>query len=359
MATSKSGIGVVGAGDIAHKAYFPAVAELAKQGKAELVAVCDLDEGRAAAARERYGAKRHYSALDRMLEDDEVQLVLDIVPGPAHFAVNLASLKAGKHVYSEKPFVNTVAQGRKLIEAAKASGVRLFCAPAVMLDQMRKQIRQLVADGTVGKVYFAVAKRAHPGPARMGFWPADPTWFYKEDAGPLRDMGVYGLTTLTGVLGSAKKVSAVSGVACPEVTVQGKVRTGQKLAVEADDNTGVMLDFGDATFAFLFAGFGVQWLQETPSLELYGSNGNIYISSANELQTLIEGRGSESTNPNADEPWNVSDGLPHLVDCLQTGDASPLDPDHALHVVDIIEKAFLSARSGKAMALETTFDLET
>jgi len=359
MEPEEVGIGVVGCGDIARKAYLPAIVKLAKDQKARLVAVCDIDQARLADAKKQYGAKRSYADLSELLEDDEVQLVVDLVPGPQHAAVNLASVLAGKHVYSEKPFVNELEAGREIIRTARDRGVLLGCAPSVMLDETNIRIRKLLADGALGKVYFAIAKRASPGPARMDFWPVDPTWFYKKGTGPLRDVGVYALTTLTGILGPAKRVSALSGLACPEVLIKAKVRAGEKLTVEEDDNTGLMLDFGEAVFGFLFAGFGVQWLSDTHSLEVYGTNGNVYVSAKNELHTVLEGRGPETTHPHKDKPWNVADGLPHLVECLRTGSGAVLNPEHALHVVEIVEKAYLSARSGTTLELETTFDDST
>ena len=61
-------------------------------------------------------------------------------------------------------------------------------------------VKRLVTEGAVGKVTFAKVVSSHGGPA-SGNWPMDPTWFYKKGAGPLPDMGVYGLHSITGILG--------------------------------------------------------------------------------------------------------------------------------------------------------------
>ena len=82
------------------------------------------------------------------------------------------------------------------------------------------QARRLIGEGAIGKVAFARVQSSHGGPAAMA-WPADPSWFYAKGAGPLLDMGVYGLDRITAVLGPARAVAAMSGVTAPVRRARG------------------------------------------------------------------------------------------------------------------------------------------
>src|SRR2546430_2002749 len=84
------------------------------------------------------------------------------------------------------------AQAGELIEAADRGGLLIVCAPMDILKREWTQARRLIDAGAIGKVAFARVQSSHGGPAAYA-WPADPAWFYAEGAGPLLDMGVYGL----------------------------------------------------------------------------------------------------------------------------------------------------------------------
>ena len=98
--------------------------------------------------------------------------------------------------------------------------------------------------GAIGQPCFARVRSSHGGPA-AGNWPLDPTWFYQEGSGPLLDMGVYGIHEITGILGPAKRVVAFSGITEQVRTVRGGPFKGKQIDVTADDNTLLMLDFGE------------------------------------------------------------------------------------------------------------------
>src|SRR5262245_11927957 len=68
-----------------------------------------------------------------LLNDQEIELVVNLTVPKAHVNVGLAAIAAGKHVHSEKPLGITVAEASRLMEAAKAKGLRVGCAPDTFL----------------------------------------------------------------------------------------------------------------------------------------------------------------------------------------------------------------------------------
>jgi len=161
-----------------------------------------------------------------------------------HEAINRRALAAGKHVWSEKPIANTLAAGQELLRLARAKHRRLWGAPiTVQSPQFAFMARQLAA-GTLGRVAAAHADYGHEGPDWSAF-------FYEKLGGSMPDLAVYDFTTLTGLLGPAKGVTAMLSIVTSERTVGDKGR----IKVTEEDNAMVLLDHGNGVITHVQSGF--------------------------------------------------------------------------------------------------------
>jgi predicted dehydrogenase len=365
--------GVLGVGAIATVGYGVLPNLGPTKGKAELVALADPVLDRAHAAAKTYGAAHVVATLDELLEIDELDAVVNLTPIPAHGETTLKILRAGKHVATEKPIATTMADADAIAQAAADGGLHVVCSPPNMLYPTRAEARRLIRAGTIGKVAFARVRASHGGPASMMNWPIDPTWFYQKGSGPLFDVGVYGIHELLGLLGPAKRVTAMSGITEPTRTVRSGPYAGLEIDVTTDDNTLLMLDFGGATFGIVDATFNVN-AALGPRLEVFGRSGTLNL--PNNLN-VDGGRGIDLFQLDAAaglSGW-VNLDLAHLepaqqrVDSLKrallvdhladvvAGDAvNELGVDVARHSLEIMLKGIESARSGQTLELETTFD---
>src|SRR5579884_1603280 len=248
MSSTPLKLGLLGAGMIATfpYGYLPNLHRI--PDKATLMAVADPVVERAKAVAAEYGASASYASLEEMLEGSDLDVVVNLTPIPFHGSTTLQALRAGKHVISEKPLATTMEDADAIVDVARARGLTVVCAPPNMLYPVRREVKRLIDDNAIGKVCFARVRSSHGGPA-AGAWPMDPTWFYQKGSGPLFDMGVYGIHDITGLLGPAKRVVAFSGIAEPVRTVRGGPFAGKAIEVTADDNTLMMLDFGESAFA--------------------------------------------------------------------------------------------------------------
>ena len=93
---------------------------------AELVAVCDVDAGRAAEMADKYGAQRWYTAYQELLADTEIDAVTVATPDYLHTEIGIAAAQAGKDILMEKPLALTVEDCQKIIAAADQAGVKLM-----------------------------------------------------------------------------------------------------------------------------------------------------------------------------------------------------------------------------------------
>lgn len=365
-------LGLAGAGMIATYGYgvLPNLGVLA--GRVDVVAICDLAPGRAASVASEFGIGHHFADLDDMLRNADLDAVLNLTPIPAHAETSMHVLAAGKHLITEKPLATTLEDAGKILTSAEDAGLVVVCSPPTMIMPTRIEARRLVRSGAIGRVCFARVRGSHQGPAARN-WPADPTWFYQAGSGPLFDMGVYALAEITGILGPACRVSAMSGITQPSRVVRGGPFDGVVIPVTENDNTMIMLDFGDSVFAMVDATFNVS-ASRSPGLEIYGSEGTLAhfetgTSSGRDARIEVYrmpadgGTGSWEDVDMSGYAERIKRCsalkravlVDHLLECLDTGTEPTLSARHGLHVLEIMLAAQESVRTGEVQAISSVF----
>jgi predicted dehydrogenase len=364
--------GVLGAGMIATVDYgvLPNLHYIRE--KATVVAIADPVIGLAQSVARRFDIPLVYGSLDEMLEGAPIEAVLNLTPIPIHSETSIRILQAGKHLATEKPLAATLDDATAIIDLAKARGLTIVCSPPQMLYPSRREARRLIRDGAIGRVAFARVRSSMSGPAARA-WPTDPTWFYQEGSGPLFDLGVYGLHEITGILGPAKRVAAFSGITEATRIARGGPFDGKRIDVTADDNTLMMLDFGESKFAVVDASYNVS-ATKSPKIEIFGLGGvlviNMDFAEVDESPAIEVFRGEAVAGlegwitptmreVRSEQLWADRLGrailVDHLADCIQSGARPVLSADHARHVLEIMLKAQESARSGRILDLTTAF----
>lgn len=357
---------IAGSGYIAVQNYYPAFQREDIRNKLVVSAVCDPVPGRAAEHCERFHLGTPYTDYDDMLARASVDVVAILSPIPFHYEQAKKALLAGKHVYVQKTMAVSSAEAVELNRIARDNGRVLCASPGQMIEPSHVQAKDLIGRGALGKICFARGQGPHPGHENQELFGIDPSWYYQSGGGPLMDVAVYPLTSITGFMGPARRVSAFSGIAMPD-----RFWNGGKIDVTMDDNTALLLDFGNGAFASVQGNFCSRKVK-TPQIELYGEKGTLLLGgwcdSANPLELYTEepllgcaaGWYKPQTPLNRKpEPftmWTVADLL-HVADCAEKGLKPKISGDQAAHVIEIIEKAYLSARSGKAETLTTGFEL--
>ncbi|MGH2459946.1 MAG: Gfo/Idh/MocA family protein, partial [Chloroflexota bacterium] len=183
------------------------------------------------------------------------------------------------------------------------------------------------------------------------------TWFYQPGSSPILDLGVHGLSQITHLLGPVRRLSCFSGRSRPvRETTAGPYQV-KRIDVAIDDNSLLMLDFGDAVFAYLDSTYCVP-AALGPRLEIYGSDGTLAVSGAGADARLQLFRSATREWQTVDVPAAppVRDlGTLHLVDCLREGGELVLTGERGRHLVDVMARAPEAAREGRTLAIETRF----
>lgn len=196
------GVGLIGKSHVEHYAAIPG---------AEVVAVADLDEAEARRVAERWHVPGVHRDFRDLLRRDDIEAVDVCLHNNLHAPVTVEALAAGKHVYCEKPIAGTYADGRAMVEAARASGRHLHVQLATLYQRDTKLAKHLIEAGALGRLYFARAtghrRRGRPFVDGYGA-----KFFVQKSAaagGALIDMGVYHIAQVLWLLGqpAAERIS--------------------------------------------------------------------------------------------------------------------------------------------------------
>jgi predicted dehydrogenase len=265
----KFNVGIIGIGDISD-VY---INNLNNYDIVNVFACASRNLKKAKKKAEEYSIPKPYANSKELLADPEIDIILNLTPPAVHSELNIKALKAGKHVYTEKPLAAKFKDGKKIIELAKDKNLYVGSAPDTFLGGRLQTCRKIIDDGRIGDIIGASAFVVSHG--HEWFHP-NPEYFYKEGAGPILDIGPYYISALLSLLGSINKVSAMSTRAFETRTIESKLKKGQSFNVEVDTHITANLKFSNNAVGTLIASFDV-WDSELPRIEIYGTKGTICI----------------------------------------------------------------------------------
>lgn len=349
--TKKIKIGLIGCGSVSGM-YLP---HLSKSEFVELVSVCDIKPERARAAAEKYHVPNHYPHIDQLLAGAPFDLMVNLTNMQEHGRLNKQALMVRKHVWSEKPMANTYAEGKALLDLSKKQGVRIWGAPAVVNSPQFAYMSKAIQQGKIGKVSAAHAHYGHLGPTWSAF-------FYEQGGGSMPDLGVYNIGTLTGLLGPAKSVMAMTSIITPERTVDDK----GKIKVVAEDNAMILMEHANGVLSHVQCGFNYfdpygheGEGQDKPTISIWGTHGNLQLIGYDwapfgvDIATSENEKTTREATDTGTYVWEQ--GASVISQSLSTGTEPLIAAEHALHVLEVIEAARASQASGKRIPMKSTF----
>lgn len=211
-------IAVVGCGRIAKNAHFPAITKLEN---VRIKYACDLIESKAQLMKDTYPEKVESVITDYKvaLEDPEVEAVFVLTPNFAHYTVTMDALRAGKHVFCEKPITVNYKLSCEMAEEARKQGKMLNIGVCNRYHASVEKLEAMNKAGEFGKIYHVVcnfrAFRSIPG---LG---GDFTTKSQSGGGVLIDWGVHYLDLILYILGSLDGVTLKS-VTCDTYSEMAK-----------------------------------------------------------------------------------------------------------------------------------------
>lgn len=355
MSTNRGpvGVAVIGAGNISGQ-Y---LSNLTKFPDVRVLALADLDEARATRVAAEYGVEVS-GGPDAALEIPEVEIVVNLTVPAAHAEVALKALRAGKHVYGEKPLALDVESGRAVLTEAADRGLRVGNAPDTFLGAGLQSAARAVASGAIGEPVAATTALESMGPES---WHPNPEFFYVDGAGPLFDMGPYYLTALVSLLGPVATVAATARTARKTRIVGSGPRAGTEFPVEVPTHVTALLEFAEgygATSAFSFDSPAPKRL-----LELGGTEATLALPDPNTFGGPLLVRGAKDGDwrelPITGTEAGRGIGVVDMARGLRTDAPHRASGDLAHHVLEIMSAITASAEKASFQRVESAVTTPT
>lgn len=353
----KTKIGIVGIGAISG-IYLENITNMFEE--IEIIGVCDLIRERAEKAVEEYKIPKLYNDMYELFKDPEVDIVLNLTRPYEHYNVTMEALKAGKHVYSEKPLAASLQEGKDIIALSKEKGLRVGGAPDTFLGAGIQTCRKLIEDGYIGTPVGAAGFmicRGHES------WHPDPEFYYKYGGGPLFDMGPYYLTALVNLLGGVNDVYAMSKKSFPKRMITSKEHFGEVIDVDVDTYIAGSMRFESGAIGTLFTTFDVHYESQS-RLEIYGSEGTLYVPDPNFFSGTIKlFRPEEGVVKEVPLVFPYKDnsralGLADMAKAINTDRNHRANSDMTYHVLEIMEGLLESGKQNKQIEIKSKFNKE-
>ncbi len=355
------GVGIIGCGNIS--TTYLSLAPLFKGIK--MLACADINRNAAELRAEEYGVTAQ--SIDELLANDELDVIVNLTIPASHFAVSKAILEAGKHVYSEKPLVLSLAEGEELRALAKSKNLTIGCAPDTFLGGAHQLARKYIDEGGIGKVTSGTCHVMSPG---MEMWHPNPGFFFLAGGGPILDLGPYYIANLINLIGPVRRVAALTSAASDTRTVTSQPLAGTVIPVETPTNIHALLEFVSGATITLSASWDV-WSHRHANMELYGTEGSIFVPDPNFFGGKVEASGkskdirlleewdhpfgkSNQESPQGPRANYRTAGLADMAMALISGRDPRCSLDRTLHGIDVMTGILKSGQDGCFVDLSTT-----
>jgi predicted dehydrogenase len=359
-------VGIVGASasrGFASIAHIPALQALPQF---EIVAVCTTRQESAEAAAQRYGARLAFTDPRQMAAHPDVDLVTVSVKVPDHYRPVMAAIDAGKHVYCEWPLGRNTAEAQQMLEAAERNGVRHAVGLQGQWSPTIDYVKDLVADGHIGKVLTATLIGCAPN------WGATLDRAYQADfangANLMTITGGHQIDALCHCLGEFRELSAFA--------------VNQRARIVTDDRGEVALTSPDqlAVSGILHSGAVVSFqirggmTRGTEFLfEIHGTEGDLVVASTTggsmQRQELslhgAQGKGTKLAelpipakyryvpeNTPANSPYNVAQLYAQLANSIRNGTPASPGFDAAVKRHRLIDAIVRASTTGQKQRLD-------
>jgi predicted dehydrogenase len=267
-------IGIVGCGNISG-IYFTNLTKMFGK-RIQVTALTDLIPERAEKASEEYKIP-YIKKTDDLINSPDVDIILNITEPYNHYGVALSAVKAGKHVYDEKPLCGKREDAQEVLKIAAEKKLRVGGAPDTFMGAGIQTCRKLIDDGWIGSPVAATAFMVCHGHEH---WHPGPEFYYKQGGGPMFDMGPYYLTAIVSLLGPIARVSGSAKKSFDTRTITSEPLNGKVINVDIPTHIAGVMDFVNGAVGTIITSFDV-YSHTLPWIEIYGSEGSLRVPDPN------------------------------------------------------------------------------
>src|ERR1700678_2924183 len=298
------------------------------QEGSHVVAVCDKSPKSLQRVRQAFPDMHTTSDCRELLTSPDVDAVAVVTPVWTHFELAKTALENGKHVFVEKPFTCTSAQGEELIELAERKHLKIMVDHTFLFTGAVKRMKEMIDDGTLGDLYYYDSTRVNLG-------------LFQHDVNVLWDLAPHDLSIMDYLIKTR-----------PEAIVA----TEQNHLNGHEDIAFMTLYFPENVIAHI----NVNWLspvkvrttliggekrmlvwndlEADEKVKVYDKGVNI-TNREGVYELLVHYRSGDMWAPQLEQVEALREELSYFVDCISTGQEPLNDGGAGLRVVKMLEAA--------------------
>jgi D-apiose dehydrogenase len=334
-------LGVVGCGFFAQN-HLHSWRDLGKDG-VDLVAVCDVDAGKAKAAAEAFGVPRWYTDTDAMLRDEKLGLLDIVTRVETHQQLVERAIAQRVPAIVQKPFGPDLAACVAMAKAAKAAGVFLAVHENFRFQAPMRKVAELLRSGAIGE----------PSWARISFrtgydiYRGQP-YLLREERFVILDLGVHVVDLARAFLGEVAHVSAETQRRDPRV--------------RGEDTATMLLKHQSGAVSLVECTYAAHRLPDNfpeTLLEIEGPRGAILLKPGYTLEVTVDGKTTTSIAdtpplPWAERPWHIVQEsvyatCAHMLAAVRAGREAATSAADNARTFAVCEAAYEAVSAGRAV----------
>ena len=360
MGEDKLRVGMIGAGSWARR-HLEAWKE---NGDAEVVGIWNRTAVRAKALSEEFAIPRVEEDVGSLIHATDVDIISISMPHNLHYPLSIKAIKAGKHVFCEKPLAMNLREANDMWNEAERAGVKAGIQFSHRIDPTLMHLHDLVNDGYLGSIQHAEVRMCVDSGWRDGRFPL--VWRLDKSiagAGALGDLGVYAIDMARWLVGEISHVCATAKTFISKrPTISDKYNlyeavqmatdgttpeTGETGIVDNDDECNIIVSFSAGAHGFIRA----SRFHADQGLKICGSRGEVrWDAKEGKLMGMIEPADthSEICVPEVSDKQTI---VSQFVSNIINDTDSPPTFFDGLKAQEVMEAAMLSAEEKKYVSL--------
>ena len=175
------------------------VRNFAEVSRVKLASVADFSPDKLGLVQRRFPTIKATTDFQEIVRDPEIDAIAIATPVTTHFELGMAVLKAGKHLWLEKPMTETSLQARQLVEEAEKRKRVLFVDHTFVYTGAVRKMHEIVASGELGKIYYYDSSRVNLG-------------LFQHDVNVISDLGVHDFSILDHLLKEHPNAVSAAGI---------------------------------------------------------------------------------------------------------------------------------------------------
>jgi len=346
-------IGIVGCGNISGIYLTNLTGMFGKHVK--VTALTDLIPEKAEKASREFNIP-YIKNTDDLIQSCDVDIILNITEPYNHYHVTLSAVKAGKHVYNEKPLCEKREEAQEVIRIAAENKLRIGCAPDTFMGAGLQTCRNLIDDGIIGHPVAVTAFMACHGHEH---WHPSPEFYYKTGGGPMFDMGPYYLTALVSLLGPIARVSGTAKKSFDTRKITSEPLNGKVINVDIPTHIAGVMDFANGAVGTIITSFDV-YSHTLPWIEIYGSEGSMRVPDPNYFEgPVFVSRFMENTWKEIPIEKKYSEnsrglGITDMAQAITENRPHRANAEMAYHILDVMHGFHDASAAGKYYDVKST-----